>query len=140
MRYGIWVFVVVLVIGAVIVFVGNRNSAESAANSFMQALADKDVDTLVRLSYFDSPPSDLREQWDHCLNHAARNYVFVWNFVDIRYPLPKKAVVSVVFIEYTTPMGQENPEPVELPLIDTDHGWKVNMDEIPRKFFPYLPR
>lgn len=135
----IWVLIALIVGGAVLFVLAGKSSPEAVAEQFMRSLDTKDLDSLVKLSYFENPPPDLREQWDHCVNSAARNYIYVWKFERIRFPTEGRAVISVMFVTYLSPKGEELPEPIELPLIETKDGWKVNMDEIPRKFFPYLP-
>lgn len=136
----IWIFLLVVVAGAAVVVIGGGRSPESTAEAFMHALDSKNIDELIRLGHFETPPEDLREQWDHCLNVAAKNYVYVWYFERTRETVAGRAAVLVMFVVYSGPKGTELPEPIELPLIETKQGWRVNMDEMPRKFFPFLPQ
>lgn len=133
------ILAVVLAGSAFVLFRSSRGPV-AVAEEFMHALDTKDVDRLVALSHFESPPPDLREQWDNCVNVGARNFVYLWRIEDVGRPIGGRVSVKFVFAEFRSPKGEELPELFELPLIDTAEGWKVNMDAIPRRFFPYLPR
>lgn len=120
-----------------LVFAGTQ-SPEAAAQQFMESLATKDVDRLVELSYLEGADPPLREQWDRCVNHAARNFVFMWQFLGSERVSEDEYVIKVVLMVFRGPMGAEG-DVVNLPLKRINGQWKVVLNGLDRSFFPYLP-
>lgn len=114
-------------------------SPEAAAEEFMQALAKKDVNRLVELTYLESPREPLKDQWDDCVNRKAKNFVFMWSWIRSRRSDDDKIVMQVTLTEFTGPVGSEK-DPISLALVQKDGRWKVDLASITRSFFPGLPR
>jgi type II secretory pathway pseudopilin PulG len=113
-------------------------SPDDAMRKFMQALASHDVDTLTEMSYLEHPHAPIREQWDLCVNHLAKNYVFLWSYEGLRQPTPDEAVVRMNFTEFLGPEPHQT-DSFEVPLVKKDGIWKVDLASLTRKFFPGLP-
>lgn len=126
-------------IAIVLLFFLSERSPEAAAQEFMIALAEKDVDTLTEMSYMENPAAPLREQWDNAVNNRAKNYVFMWSWAGFRRDSADRAVGRIDIIEFQGPDPKER-ETVELPLILVGGKWKVDLRSLTRNFFPALPR
>jgi hypothetical protein len=119
-------------------FLSESRSPEAAAQEFMEALAKKDVDRLVELSFLEDAEPPLRDQWEFCVNRAAKNFVFMWQFLGSESVSDDTQVLKVVVMEFRGPQGQEG-DVVNLPLRKIDGVWKVELAGLDRNFFPYLP-
>lgn len=115
-----------------------KESPETAAVQFMDALARKDVDRLVQLSFLDSPTTPLKQQWDECVNIYAKHFNFVW---ELKTSLRNSADRATVRVEYYKFQGAAAglEGPFELPLIEIDGEWKVDLSSLSKEFFPALP-
>ena len=136
-----------LVAVALMIFTFRGDTPEAAAEAFMRALADKDVDALVELSYLEEPVAPLDEQWDFCVNHAAKNFVFMWEWIgSLRWLGEDRAAVKVLLMEFRVafpnPVLGTQPvsDGVEIPLVLHDGTWKVDLGSLTRRLFPALPR
>lgn len=137
----------VLVIGAyVFIAIWRQDTPEKAVNRFLIALAKKDIDTLMELSYWEGSPDDLRQQWDYCVNKGAKHYVFLWKLITTRRVSDDRAAVRVSILEFRASRAQGaygtevQPEGVEVPLVRIGGRWKVDLMSLTRRFFPFLPR
>lgn len=135
----LFVFLAIFVLGALAIYVLQQQTPEEAAEEFLQALAKKDIDKLVQISYLESPTAPLREQWDYCVNHAAKNYIFLWDYVGSQRIDEEHAAVKVEFMVFHG-IEPSYEEPIELPLILHEGKWKVDLNSLSRKFFPALPK
>lgn len=121
-----------------ILLVLSQNSPDVAGEQFMKALAKKDVNKLVELSYMENPSAPLKDQWADTVNNKARTYVFLWVWESSRRQ-GDEAVLLVHLIEFKGPV-QSDSETFELPLVRKEGKWKVDLRSLSRKFFPALPR
>lgn len=115
-----------------------KASPESAAIEFMDALARKDVDRLVQLSFLESSNKPLKEQWDECVNKYAKHFNFVWEIENSIRNSGDRATVRVEYYKFQGPAaGLEGP--FELPLVEKDGKWRVDLSSLSKEFFPALP-
>lgn len=133
------VFLAVVVLGGLAIYVLQQQTPEEAAEEFLQALAKKDIDKLLQVSYLENPSLPLREQWDFCLNQAAKNYIFIWNYTGSQRIDEEHASVKVEFMVFHG-LEPSYEEPIEIPLVMRDGKWKVDLNSLSRKFFPALPK
>jgi hypothetical protein len=139
---------VLVIVIAVYVFIAawRQDTPEKAAHRFLLALAKKDLDTLMELSYWEGSPEDLRQQWDFCVNKAAKHYVFMWRLLSTRKVSEDRAAVRVSILEFRASRAQGaygtelQPGGMEMPLVRVDGRWKVDLMSLTRRFFPFLPR
>jgi len=134
-----FVLLSILVLGGLAVYVLQQQTPEKTAEEFLQALAKKDIEKLVQLSYLENPSAPLRGQWDFCVNHAAKNYIFIWNYVNSQRIDEERAAVKVEFMIFHG-IEPSYEEPIEIPIILRDGKWKVDLNSLSRKFFPALPK
>lgn len=126
---------------AYVVFFGfGSRSPEQAMSEFMTALAERDIERLMEVTVIDRPYKPLREQWDFCLNVAARGLPFAWRTGDARQLSENRAYVEVFMIEFSVGGAKESDEPYRIPLVRDGGRWKVDLAGVPRDFFPGLPR
>lgn len=130
--------VIVLAAGGFYIF--GRQSPEAVTQSFLVALADRDVDRLMEVTYLDRPAKPLREQWDFCLNVAAKDMPFAWTIGNSQQLDSDRPVVEVFMVEFSVGGAKESDEPFRIPLVKRDGRWKVDLLGVPRAFFPGLPR
>lgn len=130
--------VLVLTFGSLFIF--GRQSPEAVTQSFLVALADRDIDRLMELTYLETPSKPLREQWEFCLNVAATDMPFAWTIGNSRKLNDDRAVVEVYMVEFTVGGAKESDEPFRIPLVRRDGRWQVDLLGVPRSFFPGLPR
>lgn len=122
-----------------IILLLSERSPESAAETFMVALAKHDVKTLAEMSYLEGASAPLENLWRDCVENKAKNYVFMWNWEGFRREGADEAVGRITITEFKGPVSDDN-ETVELPLVKRDGKWKVDLASLSRKFFPCLPR
>lgn len=130
----------------VIIAIWHQDTPEKAVNQFLLALAKKDVDRLVELSYWEGSPDGLRQQWDFCVNKAAKHYVFLWKLISTHKVSNDRAAVRVTILEFRSSRGQlvygteVQPGGMEVPVLRVDGRWKVDLMSLSRRFYPFLPR
>lgn len=129
-----------IVVGLGAFFVFGVQTPEQATQQFMTALAERDVDRLLETSVLDRPSRPLREQWEFCLNVAAKGLPFAWRIGEARQMDDKRAYVEVFMVEFAVGGAKESDEPFRIPLVRDDGKWKVDLAGVPRDFFPGLPR
>jgi hypothetical protein len=130
--------VIVLAAGGFYIF--GRQSPEAAVQSFLVALADRDVDRLMEVTYLDRPTKPLREQWEFCLNVAAKDMPFAWTIGNTQQLDSDRAVVEVFMVEFSVGGAKESDEPFRIPVVRRNGQWRVDLLGVPRTFFPGLPR
>jgi len=130
--------IIVLALGAYFVF-GVR-SPEQAMQEFMTALAERDIERLMETSVLDRPSKPLREQWEYCVNVAAKGMPFAWTIGEARQMSDDRAYVEVFIVEFAVGGAKESDEPFRIPLVRESGRWKVDLTGVPRDFFPGLPR
>ncbi|MER3462978.1 MAG: hypothetical protein C4342_08440 [Armatimonadota bacterium] len=121
-------------------FVFGVQTPEQAMQQFMTALAERDIDRLMETSVLDQPSKPLREQWDFCLNVAAKGLPFAWHIGESRQLSDDRAYVEVFTVEFAVGGAKESDEPYRIPLVRHHGKWKVDLTGVPRDFFPSLPR
>lgn len=133
------VIAAVLIGGAVLVLLHSSDSPESAAATFMTALAKGDVNTLTNLSYVtNETPDEIRKQWDFAENHAGKYYCFSWEMTSSLQSDASNAAISMQFVKN---LGKpaSYPETVNIPLVKDQGTWKVDVAAVDRTLFPALP-
>jgi len=116
----------------------NGQSPRSAAAEFMSALASGDVDKLTELSIVQTKGKDeIHNEWADAVKYG-RSYIFAWNIVNVRQE-KDSATVALEVIQ-NPQSGAAYPEKRELQLVRAGGGWKVDVTQISREVFPYLPQ
>ena len=120
-----------------VLFLFSGQSPRSAAGSFMSALAKGDVNALTELSVIhDKPKEQVRKEWEETMKNA-RGYFFAWNIVSY-VQTGDTATVRLNRIEHPE-ASTSYEEHYELMLVRKKDGWKVDVPQIARTMFPYLP-
>lgn len=129
---------VVGLVAILVVMMKMGSSPTETARAFMDALGKKDIATLTKLTYLENPKQDVAEQWNFCVNKAAKNAVFAWLFQGNVSVEGDVATIPVTFWRFTGPQPNEDG-PIELALRKVDGTWKVDLTSTSRLFFPALP-
>ncbi len=113
-------------------------SPRTIAAEFLSALSSADVDKLAKVSRIhELPEAEVKKAWQDTLNYA-RTFTFYWELKAVSQH-EKTAYVKVDFTK--DPRSELSyPEHKELVLVETPEGWKVDVPQIPRDMFPYLPK
>jgi hypothetical protein len=120
------------------VFLFSKQSPRSAAAAFLSALAKSDPDRLADLSIVQTKNRDeIRKEWSETLD-LSKTYVFYWELGPSRQD-GKQATVRVDITRKPN-SPQAFPEHYELLLVETNDGWKVDVPQIARDMYPYLPQ
>jgi len=117
----------------------NGESARSAAAEFMSALSKGDVNTLTELStVHKKSPDEIRQEWREAMTYG-RSYLFYWEITGVTN---EKSDSATVRIDLTAnPLSPASyPEHKELSMVKVDGKWKVDVPEITRDMFPYMPQ
>jgi hypothetical protein len=129
--------IVSLALVALLLF-STGQSPRSAAAMFMTALAQGDVDKLTDLSVINNKPKDvIHKEWEETVKYS-RGYFFHWAIKSMSQS-GDTATVRVDRIEHLESPGSYE-EKFELQLVKTKDGWKVDVPQIARPMFPYLPQ
>jgi hypothetical protein len=122
----------------VMLFVFTGQSPRGAAAEFMSALAQGDIKKLTDLSVVHNDGKDeISRKWTLAMNYG-RNYIFTWNITAVTQE-GDAATVRLERIE--NPLSPSAaPEKFELLLVKANGGWKVDVPQINRSMFPYLPQ
>lgn len=128
------------VVVVVLVFGFSGESPNSGAGRFMSALADHDVEKLVKYGHMPGEtPESEREKWKYTLERVARYYRFQWDIVNSQVVDEKNATVTLVVVRNSTDPGAYDQK-FGIPLVRVDGEWLVDVRGIPRDLFPGLPR
>lgn len=131
------------IIGAVVVvlvFTLSGESPNSGAGQFMSALADHDVEKLVKHGHMDGEtPESERAKWKYTLERVARYYRFQWEIANAQVIDENNATVTLTVVRNSTDPGAYDQK-FGLPLVHIDGKWLVDVRGIPRDLFPGLPR
>ncbi len=122
-----------------VLFLFSGQSPRSTAADFMSALAKGDVDKLTELSSVNGKPKDeVRKEWDESIRYG-RTYLFGWDITGFQQNKDGTAIVRIDVTENPgSPMSY--PAHKELQLVKVDGNWKVDVPQISRDAFPYLPQ
>jgi len=131
---------VVAVVG--ILFMSGE-SPSVAGNRFLLALHNRDVDAVAAMSYVDSDtkitPDQIKDKWAYTLNEATPSYQFVAKVNFSKLIAPEEAIISIEMYK-DADSSSSYPELFQIKLIKQDGKWKVDIFDIPRKFYPALPK
>jgi hypothetical protein len=129
----------VLCVGMVaLLFAFSGQTPRSAASEFMSALAKGDVDKLAENSIIQNKPKEeVKKEWHETMKNA-RNYFFLWEITAVT----QSGDTATVRLNRTE--HPDNPdsyaEHFELEMVKTKDGWKVDVPQIARTMFPFLPQ
>jgi len=124
----------------VVIFTLSGESPSSGAGKFMSALADHDLEKLVKYGYMpNETPDTERKKWKYTLERVARYYRFQWDIANSQVIDDKNATVSLTVVRNSTDPGAYDQK-FGLPLVKVDGQWLVDVRGIPRDLFPGLPR
>ncbi len=115
-----------------------KASPESAAVEFLDALAKKDVNKLVELSFVESSRDNLKQQWEDCVNKYAKHFNFVWDIKGSQKTASDRATIRVEYYKFQgAAAGLEGP--FEVPMVEKNGKWMVDLSSLSKDFFPALP-
>lgn len=121
------------------IFLIPTNSPNTAANQFMSALAEGDVDKLMALSYYKGSEEKMRAQWEFAVRECAPYYRFKWRNVGLKEADEKVAGVRM-FVQRNLGSGTDYEERFDIPLVKVDGKWLVDVRSISRAMYPGIPR
>ena len=128
----------VIVVIAILTF--SRESPTAAGEKFMFALITHDVDTLTKLSNIPGESDDqIRKEWDTACNVAGKYYVFDYKINGGSQPDDKNAAVRMQVIKDANKPGAYE-ENFQLPMVNVNGQWKVDVRGTSHDFFPAFPR
>jgi hypothetical protein len=112
-------------------------SPRTAAIDFMSSLAKGDVEKLTDLSLIQDRNKDqIHAQWQEAMKYG-KNYRFVWQIGAIK----TDGDTATARIDVTkSPSPEAATDKYELILKKVDGAWKVDVAQITRDMFPYLPQ
>lgn len=120
-------------------FLFNGQSPRSIAGDFMSALCKGDADTVAGLSYVPGKSKEqLRKEWADAMGDG-KAYLFSWDIQGVDLATNDSAVVNLKITTNPNDPEQE-PEARPLTLIKDKGAWKVDLSQLSREAFPYLPR
>jgi len=127
----------VLLVATLIFF--NGESPRTAAADFMSALAKGDVDALTALSVVHKKsPDEVRKEWADAIKYG-RTYIFFWQITGVSEEKSDSATVSIDLT--ADPFNPASyAEHKELTMVKVNGAWKVDVPEITRDMFPYMPQ
>lgn len=123
-------------IGLLFAFSGDTPGA--AASEFLTGLATADTKTLAKRSVIRDLNEEQREKaWQETLKYS-RSFTFYWKLG----PIHEDSEQAMVKLEFTKNAGSPNSyaEHFELYLVKRPDGWKVDVTQLSREMYPYLPR
>jgi hypothetical protein len=121
-----------------LLFVLSGQSPAGAAGQFMSALATGNPKKLAEYSIVgDKSPADVQKAWEQTVDYA-RNFRFRWEITGVSQD-GEKAVVKLDYTK-TPDAPQAYAEHYELELHKVGGKWKVDVPQIARDMYPYLPR
>ncbi|HVT12352.1 MAG TPA: hypothetical protein VHE55_08795 [Fimbriimonadaceae bacterium] len=122
-----------------VLFLFSGQSPRTVAADFLSALAKGDVAKLTELSSVNGKPKDeIRKEWEECIKYG-RTYLFGWDITGFQQNKDGTAIVRIDVTENPgSPMSY--PAHKELQMVKVDGSWKVDVPQISRDAFPYLPQ
>ena len=120
-------------------FLFNGQSPKTTAAEFMSALAKGDADKLADLSYIQGKSREqIKKEWQDTIKWS-KAYLFRWDISTVTQRGDDSAAVRVEI--WSNPLSpQSYSEPKPLTLIKENGAWKVDVTQITRDAFPYLPQ
>jgi hypothetical protein len=121
----------------ILLFFSAGASPRTAAVEFMSALAQGDPDKLTDLTLIqDRTKEDIHKQWQDALKYG-KHYRFYWEIGAIK----TDGDTATARIDVTkTPTADSYADKYELILKKVNGAWKVDVAQIARDMFPYLPQ
>ena len=118
-------------------FLSAGSSPRTTAIEFMSALAQGDPDKLTDLSLVQDRTKDqIHKQWEEAMRYG-KYYRFYWEIGATR----SEGDTATTRIDVTkTPGPDAAPDKYELILKKVDGSWKVDVAQIARDMFPYMPQ
>jgi hypothetical protein len=118
-------------------FFSAGGSPRTTAIAFMSSLAEGDVAKLTDLSLVrDRSKEEIHKQWEDAVKYG-KSYRFAWEIGPIRTDGDSATARIDV---YKSPSADAYADKYELILKKVNGSWKVDVAQIARDMFPYLPR
>ncbi|HLO98886.1 MAG TPA: hypothetical protein VK171_09860 [Fimbriimonas sp.] len=123
-----------------------KETPQTAAVNFMDALARHDVKKLTELSYIgESDPAAaeakrqrLEKDWDYSVNDAGRHFTFTWRVTAANATTERTATATVQMTpDAVLPSSYE--QKFDLPMEKEGGKWKVDVGGMSKLMFPALP-
>lgn len=119
-------------------FAFSGESARTNAGQFMSALASQDVDKLTALSVVhDKTPDQIRKEWKEAVDFG-KYYQFYWAIKDVAQDKDSATVRLDVVQNPRSPSSY--PAHFELSMVKVGKNWKVDVPQINRDMYPFLPQ
>ncbi len=127
-----------LLLLAVLLFF-KRESPTEAASIFMSALAEGDSKTLAGLTYAPNKDKEtVLKEWEFA-TRIGKHYRFAWRIRSTKVFSDGTAAINME-VERNLGSGASYGEKFELPMVQQDGKWKVDVASITRTMYPALPR
>lgn len=121
-----------------ILFFLSGESPEGSASNFLSALAKGDTAKLADVSLIHKEPKDqVRKDWENTLK-LSRSFTFIWQITSVHTNGDR----ATIKLDFTKDPGAPTSyaEHYELEMVKTSDGWKVDVPQISRGMYPFLPR
>jgi hypothetical protein len=121
----------------VMVLAFSRESLDSIGARFMSALAKGDAKELAKLTYISgAEPAEIEKMWEESVNGLGKHYRFVWKVNGSTQASPTSGSVRLG-VDRNPPNYEEN---FQLPMIQVDGKWLVDVRGISRQMYPLMPK
>jgi hypothetical protein len=123
-----------------------KETPQTAAVNFMDALARHDVKKLTELSLInESDPAaaeakrkKLEKEWDFSVNEAGRHFPFTWRVTSANATTETTGTATIQMLQdAVNPASYEMK--FDIPLEKEGGKWKVDVGGISKLMFPALP-
>ena len=130
-------FLILGIVGVVVMFFVAGESSTTAGSRFMAALSQRDLKTLADMTYVEGKsPEQIKAEWKSCLD-ANEYYRFTYNVVGADTPKEGEAMVRITLQKNVTSSSYD--ENYTLKMFKKPDGWKVDVANLNRDLYPWLP-
>ena len=104
----------------------------------MSALAKGDVDRLTALSIVqDKSPDQIGKEWKETIDNS-KGFSFYWDITAVHQEQTSATVRLDIIQDLGSPAAY--PKHYELQLVKVGNEWKVDVPQIARDMYPFLPQ
>lgn len=126
------------IIAIIAMFLMSSESAATAGSRFMRALYTSDAKTLTDMTYWPNQDRSVTEEkWKKTLG-STKYYSFTYKVMQGESSRADQANVRLL-VERNTGAGSYE-ENFALPMIKKDGKWLVDVTNLNRNLYPWLPR
>ncbi len=115
------------------------DSPAGAASHFMTALAKADAGELAKYAVHGSKTEpEMKKEWEDTLKYS-KYLLLQWKVTDSQTQGENQATVRLDYAKSSS-VSETNTEHYELQLQKVNGKWKVDVSQIPRDMYPFLPQ